>query len=474
MDTIRMTVSAITALVTVYGLALWLGLYLIGRDPRSPRLLLTGTGLLAYAFAVACNLLADAASPELAVALARVGWPLLLLPALCWTGALIQLLPDEVVFRERLSRAWNRFVLPLTVLLLLLVSFGTDLVVGRSEQLARGVAQTVLGNAVLAPMLALGYLVWRSRRRRRPREVTGLLVVFTLFFGLSTALILFPLGWFPSLWTMLSMGVDLIGLGLAIAYFDAFDQGEALLPDTIRSLDAAALSALVFGGQVALVMALATGPTLPMLLLLLGTVASAIAATTLADPLGAALDRVALGRLPRVREARSELRATASALPRANPELDPSKLDEEDFTRLTRRALSSFGDLPRLSASPLVNLPLIERRLAARNAPDDPLERAAELKALLAESIARLKPRTDAAFGTSDEWRYYNALHFPYVVGLKPYSARNKTKPAEPATREALEWFRARVPERTLYNWQNAAARLVASDLLARNESSSR
>jgi hypothetical protein len=203
-------------------------------------------------------------------------------------------------------------------------------------------------------------------------------------------------------------------------------------------------------------------------------VASAIAATTLADPLGAALDRVALGRLPRVREARSELRATASALPRANPELDPSKLDEEDFTRITRRALSSFGDLPRLSASPLVNLPLIERRLAARNAPDDPLERAAELKALLAESIARLKPRTDAAFGTSDEWRYYNALHFPYVVGLKPYSARNKTKPAEPATREALEWFRARVPERTLYNWQNAAARLVASDLLARNESSSR
>ena len=60
--------------VTVYWLALWLGLYLIGRrDPRNPRLLLTGTGLLADAFAVACNLLADAAPPELTVVLARVG-----------------------------------------------------------------------------------------------------------------------------------------------------------------------------------------------------------------------------------------------------------------------------------------------------------------------------------------------------------------------------------------------------------------
>ena len=421
-----MTVSAMITLVIVYGLAFWLGLYLIGRDPRSSRLLLTGTGLLAYAFAVACNLLADAASPELMVMLTRVGWPSLLLPALCWTGALIQLLPEKVGFRERLSWVWNRFVLPLAVLLLLLVSFATDLVVGQSGQLDGGVPQTMLGSAVLAPMLALGYLLWRSRRRRRMHKVTGLLVVFTLFFGLSTALIFLPLGWFPPLWTMLAVGVDLIGLGLAIAYFDAFDQGEALLPDMIRSLDAAAFSALVFGGQVALVMTLTSGPTLPMLLLLLGTMASAIAATTLADKLGAALDRLALGRLPRVREARLELRATASALPRADPALDPSKLDGEDFARLTRRALSNFGDLPRLSASPLVNLPIIERRLIARNVADDPLERAAELKALLAESIARLKPRTDAAFDTSDEWRYYNALYFPYVTASSPTASATR------------------------------------------------
>ena len=75
MGTTSTAIGSVTALITVYGLALWSGLYLIGRDPRSSRLLLTGLGFLTYAFAVACDLLADDASPGLAVALARVGWP---------------------------------------------------------------------------------------------------------------------------------------------------------------------------------------------------------------------------------------------------------------------------------------------------------------------------------------------------------------------------------------------------------------
>ena len=44
-------------------------------------------------------------------------------------------------------------------------------------------------------------------------------------------------------------------------------------------------------------------------------------------------------------------------------------------------------------ASPLTGLPEIDDRLAARGAPDQPLERAAELRALLADQITRLKPR---------------------------------------------------------------------------------
>jgi len=45
------------------------------------------------------------------------------------------------------------------------------------------------------------------------------------------------------------------------------------------------------------------------------------------------------------------------------------------------------------------------------------------------------------------------------AFGLKPYSRRTDY------TGNGLDWFRTYVPERTLYNWKNAAAKLVAQDL---------
>jgi hypothetical protein len=186
---------------------------------------------------------------------------------------------------------------------------------------------------------------------------------------------------------------------------------------------------------------------------------------TLSDPLQAALDRIAFAGFPQLRQTRADLRAAANALPRVNQALDLQTLDAEEFARLTRRALSHFGDLPRLAANPLTRLPIVDARLAERGVESDTLERAAELKTLLAESIDRLKPHDKGDFGTSDEWRYYNALYFPYVVGLKPYSRRADHDNLGPAAQEALEWFRTYVPERTFYNWQTAAARLVAQDL---------
>ena len=465
-----MDAETLAVAVFVYGFACWLGMYLIGRDPRSPRLRLTGAGLVAYALALASDLLAEAAAPDLARALARVRWTLVPLPALCWTGALIHLLPEESVIRDRLLRWW-RTASALLVVLLLGVGFGTDLAVEKAGDRPEDAVQLVLGTIVLLPLLAVAVLVWRARWEGRLRRALGPAVVLTLFFGLSTGLLLVPHGWPPRPWALLLVGVDLIALGVAIARFDAFDQGEALLPDMLRSFDAALLAALLFGGQVALAMAIVVGATVPMIALLLGTVAAAVAVPSFADALGSAIDRVALGGRPHLRVARAQLRATASALPRVEPGLDLELLDDAEFARLTRRALSHFGDLPRLSASPLTFLPVVERRLAARGASDGALERAAELKAVLAESIARLKPRTGAAFGTSDEWRHYNALYFPYVVGLKPY--RRRVEPTQPdvAAREALAWFRADVPERTLYNWQTAAARLVAQDLRRRDGS---
>lgn len=451
--------------VLVYGLALWLGLYLIGRDPGSPRLLLTGLGLVAYSLAVSGDLLSGISPRDASTVAEQMRWPLLMLPALFWTGTLVYLLPEQTPYSVLLRKIWP-FAGAATIAGLVL----TGLLARTVSQ--AGIAQVVIGVVVLAAMVALGVLLWEMRRRLRAGEITGVLAMFTLFFALSTAIVLLPQGWLPQIWTLLAIGADIIVLGLAIAYFDAFDQGEALLLDMARSFDIALLAALVFGGQVALVIWVATGPTQVMVALLLTVVSTAIISSTLADRISLVLDQVTFGRLPDLRQTRSELRATARSLQRRDPVLDPTKLDEDKFIRLTRRALSNFGDLPRLSASPLINLPLIERRLATRELLDNPLERAAELKSVLAESIERLKPRTGADFGASDEWRYYNALYFPYVIGIKPYSSRAKNYHKDPAVREAQEWFRTAVPERTLYNWQNVAAKLVARDLLSQNEPS--
>ena len=107
---------------------------------------------------------------------------------------------------------------------------------------------------------------------------------------------------------------------------------------------------------------------------------------------------------------------------------------------------------------------MIDERLRERNALDDTLERTTELKIVLAESIARLKPASQRDFDSSDEWRHYNAQYFPYVAGLRPYSRRQERDLA-PDEQEALNRLQAYVPERTLYNWQNAGAKLVANDL---------
>ncbi len=381
--------------ILIFGFALWLGLYLIARDPRRPLLLLTGMGLVSYAVAVALALMARGTGDE------GLEWALrgaVLLPALCWVGAL-----------------WGLRAL------------------------------------------------WPTRRGER-RRVAGVLLVASLFFGLGVGLFFLPLG-VPRTWWLLGIGVDLLILGVAIAWLDAFDLGEALWPDALRSFDYAAALALVFGGQVALAMRWGVDASRPMLLLLLATIATAIGLTTFAPLLQSALERLTFFFAPRLRRERAALRATADALPRRSPQ-HPLLEDEEAFTRLTRRALAHYGELPRLVASPLTGLPLIEQRLATRGVADNPLERASELKALLAESIARLKPM-DGEFGISDEWRFYNALYYPYVVGLKPYSRRAFHDELPADARAALEWFQSQVPQRTLYNWQSAAAALVAQDLRA-------
>jgi hypothetical protein len=312
----------------------------------------------------------------------------------------------------------------------------------------------------VSELLWLSAVVIELRRQRMQtgRRPIRLLLIAAIFFVLSTAALILPFDLLPQSLLLFAIGVDVALLGLAIARLDAFDEGELLWRDLARSLIGAALASLMFGG----LMASADGPGLLLFL----AVAAAIASQTFADPLQALIDRVAFARQPELTHAREELREVAAALPRMPDVFDPNAIDEVEFARLTRRALSHYGDLTKLTSSPLTQMSVIGTRLAGAQ-PDTPLARAAALKALLSECIAALKPAGASGFGMADEWRHFNALYYPYVLGLKPYSERVDHSAESAEAKAARDWFRAAVPERTLHNWQNAAARLIAQQLRA-------
>jgi hypothetical protein len=368
----------------VSGLAWWLGLYLLARDPRKPLLWWAGAGLVSYAAVIV------------------VPHPLLVgLPALAWTGAVLLLIHSPLI------RWWIYAVVPF-----LIVSLWVPWI-------------------VLVPMAVATAL---AIRKRTYFSLVGVM------FGLSAGAFLLDL--LPAAITLPSLGFDVVVFGVLVAVTDAIEEGESIRADMLRSLVIAGFTAVLFGSQVVLF----DGPDL----LVCTTVAAAIAVQVLANPLASVVDRLAV---PAVAAERAELREAAESLPKRRPLITE---DEAEFARLTRKALSHYGDLGKLVASPLIAL----------TEPGPPLDRAAELKHLLLTSIQRLKP-ADGDFGTSDEWRYYNALYFYYVKGIRPYSVRTKREDLDAEDRRALQWFVTQVPERTLHNWQNAAARLVAADLMA-------
>jgi hypothetical protein len=401
--------------VVAFGFAWWLGLYLLARDLTKPALRRAGLGLLGYALALAV--------PFHAVFLA--------LPPVMWTGVLIALLnrPDTV---------WRWVVLPATLLLAAASPFLGD---------------WVSALVVLPLFWALGLLL------RHHAEIPGARLVVLLMFCLAASLVVLSfLNGEPRTLLLTAIGVDLLVLGAAVAARDAFDEGETIRRDMLWSLLVAGGTAVLFGSQVALTSSLIGRSLEP---LAYGVVGAAIAVQVLARPINALADRLTFA--PVVRQERTDLREVAAALQRRT-ESPLAELDEQEFARLTRRALSHYGDLGKLASSPLTALPVLGARLAGRGVPDAPLARATELKALLLETITRLKP-ADGDFGTSEEWRHYNALYFYYVVGVRPYSVRTKVTDLDPVARRALAWFADHVPERTLHNWQAAAARIVAEEL---------
>jgi hypothetical protein len=399
-----------------FGFTLWLGAYLLARNSQKVTVQLTGWGLLAYALALAIQIVFD-----------RSILIILLAPALLWIGAALHLLPEEDTIRPTLIRVWAIASIPLAILTLLNIWFAALI--------------------VFALILCAG-MIARLASHSQFKNTFAILAVLALFVTLSAGLLILPLNWIPLSWGVTLLGLDLVFLGVTITAWDAFDEGEAIRAHLVRSF----ISAFYYSGALILIASFfSKNQTLLLFLVTFG-----ILTQTFSNTFQSLLDRLTLPQ--NINDERQTLRQTADALPLlASPTLGPDPVHEEQFTRLTRRALSHLGDLPKLATSPLVNLPAVHGT--------NPLDRAHALKSLLVQSIQKLKPKSESKFGATDEWRYYNALYFPYVLGLKPYTRRADYDSLDESTRAALDWFQTSVPERTLHNWQNTAAKLIADDI---------
>lgn len=444
--------------VLVFALAWWMGLYLVSRDPRKPVLVLSAIGLCGFALVVALDAVrVIGVGPS--ETLSRIEIYLVAVPAIAWFAVVLELARPSDTTRGR----GREILLTAVVAAAVLLGAASAGSVNGPLRLGHWLMFAVISVSTLSAMVAA------VRRPAQPARVAGVVAVATLFFALGNAILVIPLGLVPSWVALASTGFDVLLLGIAVALWDAFDEGQALRAAMLRSFIGAFLAVILLDGQLLIgtiaFKADAEG-TAVLTTSALVTLAVAIAVTVFAAPLAGLLDRVAFSGSPRLRADRAALRTTEAALPLCSPNpLD--ELDDETFARLTRRALGHYGDLAKLVASPLTQLPEIDVRLAERGAPDQPLERAAELRAVLADRIARLKPRDEGDFGTTEQWRYYNALYFPYVVGVRAYAQNATAAGLDPVARQAWQWFVTDVPQRSFHNWQNAAARLIAADLRA-------
>jgi len=448
--------AALSALV--FSLSWWLGLYLLARDPHKPVLAFSAIGLCSFAAAVALDAVRLVTHSAL---LGHVEIYLVAVPGVAWFAVLVELIRPCDTGRARTGE----LLLVGGVAALTLV--GATLAGGVDGPLRRG--HVVM--CVVISASTLGAMIVALRRRRvQTIPVVGLVVTATMFFALANAILIIPLGVVPSWLALASTGCDVLGLGVAVALWDAFDEGQALRADMLRSFTGAGAVVLLLGGQMLIGIALTRQQTtaqIALTVLLFTSLAIATSVQVLADPLAGLLDRLVFSRAPLLRAHRETLRRTQSALPLVSA--DPlDAFDDDTFARLTRRALGHYGDLSKLVANPLTALSAIDERLAARGAPDQPLERAIELKAMLADRIAALKPRDCGDFGTTDQWRHYNALYFPYVVGVRAYAQNATAAGLDPTARQAWQWLVTEVPQRSLHNWQNVAARLIAADLRGR------
>jgi hypothetical protein len=272
--------------VPAFALTWWLGCYLVGRDPTRALLWRSAGALVAYAVAVAAWTLSPGSG---------VAQVLLCVPALCWSGVAVGLLPPSAPEYRQVNRGW----------LVLAVVF-----LGLAAALP-GVGKLV----ALAPLAGAMVLLLRYRDRVRPAPLPSALAAAALLYSLGLVVVLGPINLGPPEVVLAAVGLDLLLMGYLVAVADAVESGERLLPDLTRSLLAAVLAVLLCGGPAALTMLAAPGRD-AVIVLQFVLVAMVLSAVGLAGHLRAGLDRLAFLQDDPLRRNRSALLLAADALPR--------------------------------------------------------------------------------------------------------------------------------------------------------------
>src|SRR6476469_9768660 len=285
--------AALSALV--FSLSWWLGLYLLARDPRKPVLVLAAVGLTSFGAVVALDAVRVASGLH---TLSSIEIYLVAVPGIAWFAVLLELSRPYDTWR---SRAGEIALIAAVAAL----AFSGAAMAGNVDGPLR------MGHWVMFGVISLSSLgaMVKAVLVKPPRPVVTFVVIATLFFALGNAILVIPLGLVPSWLALASTGFDVALLGLAVALGDAFDEGQALRADMLRSFAATAVVALLFGGQLLIGLAV-SGQVTALTVLLFTSLGIAIAINVLADPLAGLLDRLAFSRSPDLRADRAALRRT--------------------------------------------------------------------------------------------------------------------------------------------------------------------
>src|SRR5690349_2497237 len=257
--------AALSALV--FSLSWWLGLYLLARDPGKPVLVLAAAGLTSFAVVVALDAVRSVAGSDI---LGRIEIYLVAVPGIAWFAVLLELSRPSDTWRSRAGE------------LMLVAGVAAAAFVGAALagsvvgplRLGHWVMFAVVSLSSLGAMLRAVFGPWQ------PRPVVGYIVVATLFFALGNAILVIPLGLVPSWLALASTGFDVALLGVAVAMWDAFDEGQALRGDMLRSFVATGVVVALFGGQALIGMAL-TGERTALTVLLFTSIAIAVSINVL-------------------------------------------------------------------------------------------------------------------------------------------------------------------------------------------------